>query len=73
MMHYHDQIKRKLGHRYRLDPSMDDEQYVQTLAGYNPSLDKNELLNLLKRLKRRDVSESEMVHLAGEASKWIDA
>ena len=73
MLHYHDQIKRKLGHRYRLDPGMDDEQYVQTLADYNPSLDKNELLNLLKRLKRRDVSESEMVHLAGEASKWIDA
>jgi hypothetical protein len=43
------------------------------LAGYNPVLDKNELLNLLKRLKRRDVSESEMVHLAGEAAKWIDA
>jgi hypothetical protein len=72
MMHYHDQIKRKLGHRYRLDPGMDDEQYVHTLAGYNPSLDKSELLNLLKRLKRRDVNESEMVHLAGEASKWID-
>jgi len=26
----------------------------------------------LKRLKHRDVSESEMVYLAGEASKWID-
>jgi hypothetical protein len=72
MMHYHDQIKRKLGQRYRLDPGMDDEQYVNTLSGYNPALDKNELLNLLKRLKRRDVNESEMVHLTGEASKWID-
>ena len=72
MIHYHDQIKRKLGHRYRLDPGMEDEQYVHILAGYNPVLDKNELLNLLKRLKRRDVSESEMVHLAGEAAKWID-
>lgn len=72
MMHYHDQLKRKLGHRYRLDPSMDDEQYINTLAGYNSSLDRSELLNLLKRLKRRDVSEAEMVHLAGEAAKWID-
>jgi len=72
MLHYHDQIKRKLGQRYRLDPGMDDEQYMHTLAGYNPSLDRNELSNLLKRLKRRDVSESEMVYLAGEASKWID-
>jgi len=72
MMQYHDQIKRRLGHRYRLDPGMDDEQYVDKLSGYNLSIDRNELLNLLKRLKRKDVSETEMVHLAGEASKWID-
>lgn len=72
MMQYHDQIKRKLGQRYRLDPAMSDEEYVNTLAGYNPSIDKNELLNLLKRLKRPNISETEMVHLAVEASKWID-
>ena len=72
MMHYHDQVKRKLGQRYRLDPGVDDEEYVNTLVGYNPSLDKNELLSLLKQLKRTNTSESEMVHLAVEASKWID-
>ena len=73
MMQYHNQIKRKLGQRYRLDPGMDDEQYVSTLAGYNPSLDKDELLNTLKRLKRRNISETEMVQLAVDAAKWIDA
>jgi hypothetical protein len=72
MMHYHQQIKRKLGQRYRLDPGMDDKEYVEALAGYNSSLDKDELLNLLIRLKRKDSSETEMVHLAKEASKWID-
>jgi hypothetical protein len=72
MMQYHNQIKRKLGQRYRLDPMMSDEEYVNTLAGYNPSMDKNELLNLLKRLRRTNLSEAEMVHLAGEAAKWID-
>lgn len=72
MMQYHQQIKRKLGQRYRLDPGMDDKEYVDILAGYNTALDKNELLNLLKRLKRQDVSEAEMVHLAAEAAKWID-
>lgn len=72
MMYYHDQIKRKLGQRYRLDPGMEDEQYIHTLAGYNPALDQNTLSNLLKRLKQRDISESELVQLAGEASKWID-
>ncbi|HJR78958.1 MAG TPA: DUF4350 domain-containing protein [Anaerolineales bacterium] len=72
MMHYHQKIKRKLGRRYRLDPGIDDKEYVDVLAGYNPSLDKDELLNLLKRLRRKDISETEMVHLAREASHWID-
>lgn len=72
MMQYHQQIKRKLGHRYRLDPGMDDQEYVEALAGYHTALDKDELLTLLKRLRRKDISETEMVHLAAEASKWID-
>jgi hypothetical protein len=72
MLHYHQQVKRKLGQRYRLDPGMDDQEYVNALAGYNPALNKDELLGLLKRLKRKDVSEVEMVSLAAEASKWID-
>lgn len=72
MLQYHQQIKRKLGQRYRLDPGMDDKEYVDVLAGYNTALDKDALLSLLKRLKRKDVSETEMVHLAAEAAKWID-
>ncbi len=72
MLQYHQQIKRKLGQRYRLDPGMDDKEYVDRLAGYNPSLPKDELLNLLKHLRRKDISETEMVHLAAEAAKWID-
>jgi hypothetical protein len=72
MMQYHQQIKRKLGQRYRLDPGMDDREYVQALAAYNPSLDQNKLLNLLQRLKNRNISEAEMVHLAAEAAEWID-
>lgn len=72
MMHYHQQIKRKLGQRYRLDPNMDDKEYVDALTGYNSSLDKDELLSLLSRLKQRDVNEAQMVHLAAEASQWID-
>jgi hypothetical protein len=72
MMQYHQQIKRKLGQRYRLDPGMDDKEYVDILAGYNTALDKEELLKLLKRLRRKDVSEAEMVHLAASAARWID-
>jgi hypothetical protein len=72
MMYYHHQIKRKLGQRYRLDSSMDDKEYVDILATYNSSIDKDNLLNVLIRLRRKDISETEMVHLAAEASEWID-
>ena len=73
MMYYHNQIKRKLGQRYRLDSGMDDKEYVDILATYNSSIEKDELLNLLNRLKRQDISENEMVHLAASAAKWIDS
>jgi hypothetical protein len=72
MMNYHQQIKRKLGQRYRLDPGMDDAEYVSKLSEYNSAIDKDELLKLLKHLKRTDLSEAEMVRFAVEASKWID-
>jgi hypothetical protein len=72
MMHYHQQIKRKLGQRYRLDPNIEDQEYVSALAGYNASLNKDELLSLLTRLKRGDINEVQMVQLAAEASQWID-
>lgn len=72
MLHYHQQIKRRLGQRYRLNPSLEDQEYVDVLSGYNPSIDKEALLKVLKRLKKKDIAEAEMVDLAAEASKWID-
>jgi hypothetical protein len=72
MMHYHQQIKRRLGQRYRLDPNLDDRQYVDALAAYNPALDQEKLSSLLQRMKNKNISEAEMVHLAAEAAEWID-
>lgn len=72
MQHYYQQLKRKLGQRYRLNPSLEDQQYVDLLAGYNPSIDKEALLKVFKHLKKKDISETEMVDFAAEASRWID-
>lgn len=69
---YHQRVKRQLGKRYRLDPSLSDAEYVNTLAQYNPSIDKAALLDLLKKLSQKNVSEAELVHLAAEASEWIN-
>jgi len=69
---YHHRLRRHLGQRYRLDPSLSDEEYVELLSQYNPSIEKDALLDLLKNLSRRDVSESELLKLASEATRWMN-
>ena len=71
LLQYHQQLKRSLGRRYRLDPTLPDDEYVASLARYNPAIDGQALLTLLNRLQQKKVSENEMVHLAAEATKWI--
>jgi hypothetical protein len=68
---YHHAVKRSLGRRYRLDPSLHDAEYVAQLTRYNPAIDGEALLALLKRLQQKDVSESELVKTAAEAAQWI--
>ncbi|MFN8412950.1 MAG: DUF4350 domain-containing protein [Anaerolineales bacterium] len=69
---YHQRVKRHLGQRYRIDPSMNDEEYVNTLSKYNSAIDKDALLSLLKRLSQKNISEAELLKLAAEASHWIN-
>lgn len=68
---YRRQLKRQLGQRYRLDPSLDDAVYVDQLAQYNPSIDHVALLSLLNRLNSGKASETEMVQLASQAARWM--
>ena len=68
---YHQQLKRHLGRRYRIDPSMPDEAYVETLKLFNRTLDDEKLIKLLNGLRQSDVSEADMVRLAAEAAEWI--
>ncbi len=68
---YHQRLKRHFGQRYRLDPSMRDEDYVEALAGYNSAIDKEKLLRLLKRLTQPNVGEAELLKLSAEAARWM--
>jgi len=68
LRHYHDQLKRRLGRRYRLDPALHDAEYVSRLAGLRPSLDAEALRTLLKDLSQPAVSEETLVRLAGQAA-----
>jgi hypothetical protein len=71
LSHYRQQLKRDLGKRYRLDPTLPDGEYVAQLAELNPNLDPNALLELLTRLSRAKVSENEMIQMAVEAAEWL--
>jgi hypothetical protein len=69
---YHQRVKRHLGQRYRLDPSLKDKEYASLLSQYNSSINKDALLNLLNQLSQRDVSEGELLKLAMEAARWLN-
>ena len=71
LRHYHDQLKRRLGRRYRLDPGLHDAEYVARLAGLRPGLDAGALRALLKGLSQATVSEAALVRLAGQAADWM--
>jgi hypothetical protein len=71
LAHYHQQLKRHLGKRYRLDPALPDADYARALGNYNSTIDVPELLNLLTRLSQKNVSDGELVKLADEAAKWM--
>jgi hypothetical protein len=71
LQQYRQRLKRSLGRRYRLDPSLPDAEYAETLARYNPSVDKDALLHLLAQLSQGTAGEAGFVRLASEAARWI--
>jgi hypothetical protein len=68
---YHHWLKRGLGQRYRLNPTLPDQEYLAQLSRFNPNLDAAALDNLLARLRQKQVSENELIHLAGEVATWL--
>jgi hypothetical protein len=72
LQEYHYWLKRGLGQRYRLPPSLPDNEFVASLAEFNPELDTESLSRLLARLRRIQVSEGDMIQMAAEVASWLD-
>jgi hypothetical protein len=72
MAQYKHWLKRDLGRRYRLDPTLPDADYVRKLGEYRPDLDQTALLNLLNRLSKKKLSEEEMITAARETAEWLE-
>ncbi len=70
LLQYRQALKRHLGRRYRLDPTLEDDVYVKRLAGLDPALEAPALARLLARLRAPRVGEREMVELAAETAVW---
>jgi len=68
---YHHWLKRGLGQRYRLNPTLPDDEYLDHLRQFNPNLDISALHDLLVKLNRRNVSENEMIQIASEVAVWL--
>ena len=69
--HYHTQLKRGLGERYRLNPTLPDDEYVDRLLGYRPDLDETRLRHLLTRLRQQKLSEPDLVATANEVADLL--
>ncbi len=72
MAQYRQWLKRDLGRRYRLDPTLPNDRYVEQLGDYRPDLDQDALLGLLRRLSKRKPSEEEMIAAAKETAEWLE-
>lgn len=68
---YRLRLKRQLGQRYRLDPTLPDDVYLQQLSAANPALDVQGVQKLLIRLQNSQLSETQLVEIAGEISELL--
>jgi hypothetical protein len=69
---YHRRLKAVLGQRYRLHPSLSDEDFIHALEAYKPPIDLNQLRILLSRLRNQRVSEAEMVDLSAQVAMLLE-
>jgi propanediol dehydratase small subunit len=63
--HIHTSFKRHIARPFGINPHLDDEDFVTELARYR-EVDEQRLLALLKRMRRTDVSEDELLRIASE-------
>jgi hypothetical protein len=69
--HYRQRLKRALGRRYGLNPTLPDAEYLAHLSQANPDFETDGLRELLAQLRRQQISENELVRLAAEVTTFL--
>jgi hypothetical protein len=67
---YHHWLKRSLGQRYRINPMLSDEVYLEQLSKHIPDSSVQNIQSLFIRLSQTNISETEFVRLAAEVADW---
>jgi hypothetical protein len=70
LRHYHQRLKRGLAQAHRLDPTLNDSDFVAQLSALYPGLDHAALLKLLRETNQAQVSEGDLIRLAKEVHDW---
>ncbi len=72
MKYYAAELKRTLSKRYRLNPSLPDDEFVSQVTRYNPAISGSELTDLLDRLGQKSFTEIQMIQLARKTAGWME-
>ncbi len=67
---YHQWLKRSLGVRYRINPMLSDEVYLEQLSKHIPDSSVQNIRSLFTRLSQTNISETEFVRLAADVADW---
>ena len=70
LQHYKAQLRRHLVTRYNIDPATPDDTLAKLAATRNPSVDADQLRQLLRDLSQTNVSEGELLSLAERTDNW---
>ncbi len=72
LKHYRQQLKRRLGRPYALNPDMPDDRFVEALAKQRENLDQQALLQTLRGLDQKRVDDRTLVKLAAQAAAFTN-
>ncbi len=67
---YYYTLKRRLAARYRIDPNQSDDAYLNDIKHYDETIDIDALRALFNNLKRKNLTETELLKYARETIEW---
>ena len=73
LAHYHRRLKQNLAARYRLDPRLPDDEFIDHLGRYDPDAELTTLAELLSDLSKAGTGEPEIIRLAAQVADMLDS